>query len=104
MSNQTRTFLTLADLRARREEILKLAEQYGAASVRVFGSVARGEATPGSDVDLLVKFEDWASLYDVSGLKQALEELLGCGVDLVSDSPRMKERLKARIMKDVVAL
>jgi len=47
---------TLAMLRARRGEILALADQYGAYNVRVFGSVARGEATPTSDVDLLVNF------------------------------------------------
>lgn len=59
--------LTLADLRARRAEILALAELYGAYNVRVFGSVARGEASPTSDVDLLVNFHDEASLYELSG-------------------------------------
>jgi predicted nucleotidyltransferase len=55
-----------------------------ASSAAVFGSVARGEARPGSDVDLLVDFEPGASLLDHVGLFQDLEELLGVGVDVVT--------------------
>lgn len=95
---------TLAELRARRDEILALAARYGASDVRVFGSVARGDATPASDVDLLVTFCEDASLYDLSGLRQALTELLDCPVDITEDHPNMKDRLRKCIMRDVTAL
>jgi len=73
--------VTLETLRAqRREEILRLAERRGAHNVRVFGSVARGEASEGSDLDLLVAWEPGRSLLDHAGLVQDLQELLGIKV------------------------
>jgi uncharacterized protein len=57
---------TLAALRARREDILRIAAQHGASNVRVVGSVARGEATASSDVDLLVRVHDDRSMYDLA--------------------------------------
>ena len=73
--------LTLEALRAeRREEILRLAKRRGARSVRVFGSVARGEAKESSDLDLLVEWEPGSSLLDHAGLVQDLQELLGVKV------------------------
>lgn len=96
--------LTLSQLREQRAEILALAEKYGAYNVRVFGSIARGEATPDSDIDLLMSFRESASLYDLSGLWQDLQNLLGRKVDILSDHPHLKERLKARIMRDAVPL
>ena len=64
----------------RREQILRLAEQRGAHSLRVFGSVARGEANENSDLDLLVAWEPGRSLMDHSGLVADLQELLGMKV------------------------
>lgn len=88
--------LTLADLRARRDAILALAEQHGASNVRVFGSVARGEATHDSDVDFLV---DWdiqrMTAWGSAALFLELEKLLGHRVDIASESelpPRIRER------------
>lgn len=78
--------LTMQALRGRRAEILRVARKRRAHRVAVFGSVARGEAHTGSDVDLLVDFEPGASLLDQVGLFQDLEELLGVGVDVVSRS------------------
>jgi len=73
--------VTLETLRAqRREEILRLAERRGAHNVRVFGSVARGEASEGRDLDLLVAWEPGRSLLDHAGLVQDLQELLGIKV------------------------
>jgi predicted nucleotidyltransferase len=73
--------VTLETLRAeRREEILRLAEQRGAHCLRVFGSVARGEANENSDLDLLVAWEPGRSLLDHAGLVQDLQELLGMKV------------------------
>jgi len=95
---------TLENLRARRDEIIALAAKRRAFNVRVFGSVARGDATPESDIDLLVKFEDGASLYDLSGLWQDLCELLGRPVDILEEHDRMRERLRKNIFKDAVPL
>ncbi len=73
--------LTLDTLRAeRRGDILRVAEQRGARALRVFGSVARGEATENSDLDLLVAWEPGRSLLDHAGLVQDLQELLGVTV------------------------
>src|SRR5258707_11530350 len=71
----------------KRETILRLAAQYGASNVRVFGSVARGEARPDSDVDFLMKFRDDSNIFDLVGLWQDLTELLGREVDLIADHP-----------------
>jgi predicted nucleotidyltransferase len=75
--------LTLADLRARRDEILGIAAARGAHNVRVFGSVARGEATAESDVDILVDLDPGTSLLDLSALILDLREALGRKVDVV---------------------
>jgi hypothetical protein len=64
-------------IRERRSEILDRASQHGARNVRVFGSAARGDAGPASDVDLLVEMEPGRSLLDFVGLWQELEDLLG---------------------------
>lgn len=66
-----------------REQILRIAAEHAVSRVRVFGSVARGEALEGSDFDLLVRLEPGRSLLDHLALKQDLEELLGCRVDVV---------------------
>ena len=78
--------LTLEGLRHRRAEIFRVARKRRARRIAVFGSVARGEARPGSDLDLLVDFEPSASLLDHVGLFQDLEDLLGVGVDIVTRS------------------
>jgi predicted nucleotidyltransferase len=73
--------VTLDTLRVdRREEILRLGERHGAHNLRVFGSVARGEAKESSDLDLLVTWEPGRSLLDHSGLVQDLQDLLGIKV------------------------
>jgi uncharacterized protein len=75
---------TLALLRARKADIVRVAAKHGASNVRVFGSVARGTAGPVSDVDLLVDFEPGRTLVDHVGLWRDLEALLGRPVDVVS--------------------
>lgn len=85
-------------LKEKRSEILALAERYGARSVRVFGSVARGEETPTSDVDVLVEFADDRSLYDLVGLQQELERLIGRRADVLTEqsiSPYLRDRILA---------
>ena len=90
-------------LQQKRRDILALASQYGATNVRVFGSVARGEATEESDIDLLVEFDSTTSLIDHIGLIQDLEDLLGCRVDVVSESG-LKDAIRARILRDAITL
>lgn len=85
MSDMTRTPPTLEELRQRRDEIIALAEQYGASNVRVFGSVARGDAGPDSDVDLLISFPSNKSMFDLVGLWLDMQELLGYEVSLITD-------------------
>jgi len=88
--------LTLEQLREKREALIALADRYKAENVRVFGSVARGEANENSDVDILVHFRDGASLFDLMDLKEDTEELLGLEVDIVSDrglSPYLATRI-----------
>lgn len=85
MTTATQTPITLETLRARRKEILALAERYSAKDVRVFGSVAKGYPAPGSDIDLLVSFTREVSLLHRIGLIQALEELLGSRVDVLTE-------------------
>jgi uncharacterized protein len=95
--------IDLQTLRARRNEILGCAAEHGAGDVRVFGSIARGDAEVDSDIDLLVKMEPGRSLLDLVGLWQDLEDLLGAHIDVLSEggvSPHLRERIYA----DAVAL
>jgi len=98
-----RRTITLTDLRARRDEILDLAAQHGATNVRVFGSVARGEAGPDSDVDLLVEIARDRSLLDHIALIQDLRDLLHHGVDVVSDCG-LNPRVRGRVLEEAVSL
>ena len=104
MSEPIKTAPTLEDLRARRAEILAIAEKYGAYNLRVFGSVARGDATPNSDVDILVSFRAGTTLMDLSGLWQDLEDMIGGTVDVVEDYDGLRENFRQHILKDAVAL
>lgn len=90
-------------LREKREEILRLCAKYGAYNVRVFGSVARGEADAWSDLDLLVQMEPGRSLFDLGGLQYELERLLGCPVDVVTEQG-LKARIRERVLRDAVPL
>lgn len=90
-------------LQAKREDILQTAHKYGAYNVRVFGSVARGEADEKSDIDLLVDMEKGRSLLDLAGLLVDLEELLGCKVDVVPEDS-LRERIRGRVLKEAVVL
>lgn len=83
-------------LRSKRNEIFQIAARHGARNIRLFGSVARGESRPDSDLDLLVEMEQGRSLLDLVELWQDLEELLGRKVDVITDggvSPYLKDRI-----------
>lgn len=100
---RTTTPLTLEDLRARRDEILAIAARHGASNVRVFGSVARGEADEVSDLDVLVEMDKGRSLLDLAGFHLDLEDLLGVGVDVVTVKG-LRERVRDDIVAEAVSL
>jgi len=97
------TMLTLDSLRAERETILRLAKRRGARGIRVFGSVARGEAGPSSDLDLLVEWEPGRSLLDHSGLVQDLHDLLGVDVHLGTEES-LHWYVRDRILREAAPL
>ena len=88
-------------LEEKRGEILRIATEYGAREVRVFGSVARGEADHESDVDFLVELEPGRSLLDLGGLQMELESLLGRRVDVVT-TRGLKDRIRERVLREAV--
>ncbi|KYC41261.1 DNA polymerase subunit beta [Scytonema hofmannii PCC 7110] len=90
-------------LKAYRQDILRIAALYGAYNVRVFGSVARGEARHDSDVDFLVDIEPQRTLLDQIALMQSLEELLGRKVD-VTEPETLHELIKDKVLQEAVAL
>jgi uncharacterized protein len=68
---------TLGELRVHHDEILKLGERFGVRNIRVFGSVARGEATSDSDLDLLVDVDRGHGHFDMAGFALGVEDRLG---------------------------
>ena len=90
-------------LQEKREDILHTAARRGAYNVRIFGSVARGEADEKSDIDILVDLEPGRSLFDLGGLLMDLQELLGHRVDVVTERG-LRERIRDRVLKEAVAL
>ena len=90
-------------LQAKRENILQTAAKYGAYNVRIFGSVARGEADSDSDVDFLVEMEPGRSLLDLGGLLMDLQELLGCNVDLVTEKG-LRSRIREQVLREAISL
>lgn len=105
MADQIKNAPSLDELRAHREDILRLAERYGVYNVRVFGSVARQEATPNSDIDLLVSARPGVSMFDLVGLWLDLKDLLGCEVSLITDDDHPRHRrFMAQARKDAVPL
>ncbi len=90
-------------LMSKRDDVLRIAARHGARNVRVFGSVARGDADEKSDIDLLVEFEPGRSLLDHAGLWMDLQELLGCKVDVVSERG-IKPRIRERVLQEALPL
>ena len=90
-------------LREKREDILRIAAKHGAYNVRVFGSVARGEARADSDVDFLVDIEVGRNLLDRIALIQELEALLGRKVD-VAKLKNLHECIREKVLQEAVLL
>ncbi len=90
-------------LKEKREDILRIAAQHGARNVRVFGSIARGDARPDSDIDVLVDLEPGRSLFDLGGLLIDLQDLLGRNVDVVTEKG-LRDRIRGRVLKEALPL
>jgi predicted nucleotidyltransferase len=85
----------------KRDEVLRIAEKYGARHVRVFGSVARGQADDKSDIDFLVELEAGRSLLDLGGLQFELETLLARPVDVVTERG-LKPRVREHVLREAI--
>jgi predicted nucleotidyltransferase len=90
-------------IREKRKAIIRIAGRHGATQVRLIGSVARGEARPDSDVDLLVTWSEGTSLLDQAALLLELEKLLGRKVDIASDG-WVKPAIRESVYRDALAL
>lgn len=88
---------------SKRDEILELAARHGARHVRVFGSVARRDASPDSDVDFLVDMEPGRSIFDLGELLMDLQALLGCRVNVVTEKG-LRSRIRDRVLREAVVL
>jgi predicted nucleotidyltransferase len=93
----------LDDLRHRRAEILTIAARYGAKNISLFGSLARGENSTSSDIDLLADFEEGRSLLDRLALERELQTLLGAKVDVASRCG-LKRRIRPKVLADALPL
>jgi predicted nucleotidyltransferase len=97
-------------LEDKRGEVLRIVARHGARRVRVFGSVVRGDAPlkgifvgPDSDVDILVDLDPGRSLLDIVAIKQDLEDLLGCRVDVVTEAA-ISPYIRDRVLDEAVSL
>jgi hypothetical protein len=86
-----------------KEQILALADKYGASDVRVFGSVARGTADERSDIDFLVDLVPGRSLLDLEGFLYELQHLLGRPVDVIT-AAGLRPRIRDRVLKEAVPI
>ena len=96
--------MTLEELRrTKRDQILRIAASHGAYNVRVFGSAARGDASPASDIDFLVDLDPDRTLMDLGGLLMALQELLQSRVDVATER-MLRPKVRERALADAVPL
>jgi uncharacterized protein len=90
-------------LKEKRGDILRIASQHGARNVRIFGSVARGEDSPDSDIDLLVHLDPGTTLIRHAALARELKSLLGREVQVVSDRG-LRHRIRDRVIQEAIPL
>lgn len=90
-------------VKEKREDILRLASEYGTYDIRIFGSVARGEDDEKSDIDFLVNMEKGRSLFDLGGLLMDLQDLLGRDVDVVTEDG-LREGIRERVLREAIPL
>jgi uncharacterized protein len=90
-------------IQEKRLEILNIAKNYGASNIRIFGSVARDEASSKSDIDFLMDIESRINLLDRIALIQDLEDLLGCKVD-VAKPENLHESIRLKVLQEAITL
>ena len=90
-------------LESRRQDMLDLARSYGVTRIRVFGSMARGDATNASDIDLLVDIGEKTSGFGLGGLLMDLQDMLGRRVDLVTEQA-LHPSIREKILREAVPL
>lgn len=95
--------LTLESIRARKPEILVLAEKCAVDNIRIFGSVARGDATEASDVDFLVRAHPERYPLGIVAFKHDLEDMLRCPIDVLSDGG-IHHLIRDRVLQEAVSL
>jgi predicted nucleotidyltransferase len=96
--------MTLDELRrSKREKLLSIAAPHGARNVRVFGSVARGDSSGSSDIDLLVELEPGRTLMDLGGLLMAVEQEMGTAVDIATER-MLRPEVRDRVLAEAVPL
>ena len=98
-----RRAVTLQELRAHRDQIVKLGERFGIRNIRVFGSVARDQATAGSDLDLLVDVDRGHGYFDMAGFALGVEDELGVFTQ-VATAGGLKLRIRDRVLSEAIAL
>jgi predicted nucleotidyltransferase len=95
--------VTLQELRAHRDQIVKLGERFGIRNIRVFGSVARDQATADSDLDLLVDVDEGHRYFDLAGFALGVEDELGVFTQ-VATAGGLKLRIRDRVLREAIAL
>jgi len=96
--------MTLDEVRrSKRDEILRIATEHGASNVRVFGSLARGDHSPSSDIDILVDMDPDRSLMDLGGLLMDLQAMLDARVDVATEE-MLRPKVREGALRDVVPL
>lgn len=95
--------VTHTDIMQKRADILRIAKTHGAHDVRLFGSVARGDSTPSSDIDLLVHMDSNRSLLDRIAMIHELEDIFHCNVDVVNDQA-IAPSIRSNVLAEAVAL
>ena len=95
----------LDEIRAKRDEIYAIARKHKAEKLWVFGSCARREERPDSDVDFLVTFGPHTTIFDYVRMRDSLSQFLGCNVDVIdSDVMNIEQRFAREVRKDMVAI
>ena len=100
---EPRRAVTMDELREHRDEILAIGERYGVSKIRVFGSVARGEADDQSDLDLLVDAAPNTGLFGLAGFAVDVQDRLGVFTQVVT-VPGLKQRIRERILTEAKLL
>ena len=95
--------MRIEQITSKRDEIAQIARRYGATNIRVFGSVARGDADDASDIDFIVDLDKGRSLLDLGGLLMDLQKLFGRPVDVVTEKG-LKPRIRDRVLGEARAI